>query len=108
MFASIRRIGNASRMRSRRVSRGGQGGGHGNGVAAGQNDTDGGNSGGSSHSVGAGRGTAITAPGSQHRSSTATGRLSSPGPGHANPPSGVTPGLGRVGTAPTTPGHEAP
>src|SRR5215831_8001867 len=38
---------------------GGQGGGHGNGVAAGQNDTDGG---GSSHTVGAGRGTAITAP----------------------------------------------
>jgi hypothetical protein len=85
---------------------GGNGGGHGggHGVAAGQSDTDGG----SSHTVGAGRGTAITAPGSRHRSDTATARLSTPRPGHANPPSGVTPGFGRVGTVPTTPGHSAP
>jgi hypothetical protein len=60
------------------------------------------------HSVGAGRGTAITAPGSAHRSDRAAGRLSSPTPGNANPPSGVTPGLGLVGTVPTTPGHQAP
>jgi hypothetical protein len=56
--------------------------------------------------VGNGRGTAITAPGSQHRSDTATGRLSAPSPGRAN--SGVMPGFGRVGTVPTTPGHSSP
>jgi hypothetical protein len=60
------------------------------------------------HVVGSGRGTAITAPGSQHRSSTATGRLSTATPGNAHPTSGVTPGFGRVGTVPTTPGHNAP
>ena len=85
---------------------GGNGGGHGGDVAAGQSDNDGGS--GHSHTVGAGRGTAITAPGSQHRSDTATGRLSAPRPGNANPPSGVTPGFGKVGTVPTTPGHNSP
>ena len=54
---------------------------------------------------GAGRGTAISAPGSQHRSSKATEQLSTPTPGKANPPSGVTPGRGNVGTVPTTPGQ---
>src|SRR5262249_59932366 len=85
---------------------GGNGGGHGggNGVAGGQSDTDSG----SGHTVGAGRGTAITAPGSQHRSDAATARLSTPRPGHANPPSGVTPGFRRGGTVPTPPGHSAP
>ena len=65
-------------------------------------------SGGRGHVVGSGRGTALTAPGSQHRSGTATGCLSSPTPGNAHPSSGVTPGFGRVGTVPTTPGHNAP
>ena len=83
---------------------GGHGGGHGDGIAAGQSDSDGGRG----HVVGSGRGTALTAPGSQHRSGTATGRLSSPTPGNAHPSSGVTPGFGRVGTVPTTPGHNAP
>src|SRR6266853_782575 len=83
---------------------GGHGGGHGDGIAAGQSDSDGGRG----HVVGSGRGTAITAPGSQHRSSTATGRLSTATPGNAHPTSGVTPGFGRVGTVPTTPGHNAP
>src|SRR5260370_11967975 len=82
---------------------GGHGSGHGDGIAA-QRDSDGGRG----HVVGSGRGTAITAPGSQHRSSTATGRLSTATPGKAHPSSGVTPGLGRVGTVPTTPGHESP
>jgi hypothetical protein len=91
----------------------GNAGGNGNGVAAGQGGGNGqsvgaGQSGGPGHTVGAGRGTALTAPGSQHRSDTATGRLSSPTPGQANPPSGVTPGFGHVGTVPTTPGHQAP
>jgi hypothetical protein len=96
---------------------GGNGGGGGGGVAAGGNG--GGHGGGhgvgggtagsaGSHSVGAGRGTAISAPGSAHRSSTATGRLSTPAPGKASPPSGVTPGGGKVGTVPTTPGHQSP
>jgi hypothetical protein len=65
-----------------------------------------GHSGHAGHTVGAGRGTALTAPGSAHRSATATARLSSPK--NANPPSGVVPGFGRVGTVPTTPGHQAP
>lgn len=82
---------------------GGNGGGHGDGVVNGHNDGPA-----SGHEVGGGRGTAITAPGSLHRSDTATGRLSAPTPGRANPPSGVTPGFGRVGTVPTTPGHDAP
>jgi len=75
---------------------GGQGNGHGVGEGA---------AAGSGITTGAGRGTAITAPGSQHRSSTASQRLSAPGPGKANPTSGVKPGMGRVGTVPTTPGQ---
>jgi hypothetical protein len=43
-----------------------------------------------------------------HRSDTATGRLAAPTPGRASPPSGVTPGFGRIGTVPSTPGHQAP
>jgi hypothetical protein len=62
----------------------------------------------SGHVVGDGRGTALSAPGSQHRSSKATQHLSNPKPGKAHPPSGVVPGLGKVGTVPTTPGHEDP
>jgi hypothetical protein len=58
--------------------------------------------------TGAGRGTALTAPGSQHRSSTASQQLSTPTPGKAQPGSGVAPGMGRVGTVPTTPGHQTP
>jgi hypothetical protein len=77
----------------------GGGGGHGAGVSNGPQ---------SGHEVGGGRGTAITAPGSVHRSDTATGRLAAPTPGRASPPSGVTPGFGRVGTVPSTPGHQAP
>ena len=65
--------------------------GHGGGVAAGHSAGPQ-----SGHEVGGGRGTAITAPGSQHRSDTATGRLSAPTPGRSNPSSGVTPGFGRV------------
>ena len=82
---------------------GGSGVGNGNGVATGHGDD-----GGTGVTVGHGRGTAITAPGSQHRSDVATGRLSSPTPGNAHPSSGVTPSFGRVGTVPTTPGHNAP
>ena len=73
-----------------------QGNGHGVGQGAG---------GSSGFTTGAGRGTALTAPGSRHRSETATQRLSTPSPGKANPPSGVRPGIGRVGTVPTTPGQ---
>jgi hypothetical protein len=80
---------------------GGNGGGNGGGAAAGGNV----GSPASSHATGAGRGTAISAPGSQHRSSKATEQLSTPTPGKANPPSGVTPGMGKVGTVPTTPGQ---
>ena len=83
---------------------GGHGGGHGDGIAAGQSDSDGGKG----HIVGDGHGTALSAPGSHHRSSTATGRLSTSLPGKAHPSSGVTPGFGRVGTVPTTRGHESP
>src|SRR5262249_18305101 len=85
---------------------GGNGGGHGGGpgVAAGQSDTDGGGR----HALGARRGPAITAPGSPHRSATPTWRVSAPTPRHPNPPTRVTPGFGRVGTVPTTPGHNAP
>jgi len=68
-----------------------QGNGHGVGQGAG---------GSSGFTTGAGRGTALTAPGSRHRSETATQRLSTPSPGKANPPSGVRPGKGRVGTVP--------
>lgn len=82
---------------------GGNGVGNGNGVATGHGDD-----GGTGVTVGHGRGTALTAPGSQHRSDVATGRLSSPTPGNAHPSSGVTPSFGRVGTVPTTPGHSAP
>jgi hypothetical protein len=77
-------------------------GGQGNGNANGHGLPDGTGSG---HTTGAGRGTAVTAPGSQHRSSTATQRLSTPSPGKAAPPTGVRPGMGRIGTVPTTPGH---
>src|SRR5437899_3807332 len=76
------------------------GGGHGNGQGVGE-----GAGAGSGVTTGAGRGTAITAPGSQHRSSTASQRLSTPLPGKANPGSEVTPCMGRVGTVPTTPGQ---
>jgi hypothetical protein len=55
--------------------------------------------------VGNGRGTALTAPGSVHRSDNATARLSAP---KSATPSGVVPGLGRIGTVPTTPGHQPP
>ncbi len=75
---------------------GGPGNGHGVGEGAGGDN---------GITTGAGRGTAITAPGSQHRSSTASQRLSTPVPGKANPTSGVKPGMGRVGTVPTTPGQ---
>src|SRR5215510_9145248 len=75
---------------------GGPGNGHGVGPNAGPP---------SGIDTGAGRGTALTAPGSQHRSPTANQRLSTPTPGKADPKSGVTPGKGRVGTVPTTPGH---
>lgn len=78
----------------------GNGGGPGNGHGVGE-----GGGAGNGITTGAGRGTAITAPGSQHRSSTANQRLSTPVPGKADPTSGVTPGMGRVGTAPTTPGQ---
>jgi len=79
---------------------GGQASGHDNGNGAEQGA-------GSPHgfTTGAGRGTALTAPGSQHRSPTATQRLNTPNPGKADPKSGVTPGRGKVGTVPTTPGH---
>ncbi len=83
-------------------------GGHGNGQDNGPGNGHGvGEGAGSPNGIatGAGRGTALTAPGSQHRSSTANQRLSTPGPGKADPKSGVTPGRGRVGTVPTTPGH---
>jgi hypothetical protein len=89
----------------------GNAGGNGNGVAAGQGNGNGPsvNSGhGNAGEVGGGRGTALTAPGSVHRSDTATSRLSSPTPGNASPSNGVTPGFGHVGTVPTTPGHQAP
>jgi hypothetical protein len=56
-------------------------------------------------STGAGRGTALSAPGSAHRSGTATRNLSASTPGRANPPSGVSPGQGMLGTVPTTPQH---
>ena len=83
---------------------GGQANGHDNGHGNGQGAEQGA---GSPHgfTTGAGRGTALTAPGSQHRSSTATQRLNTPNPGKADPKSGVTPGRGKVGTVPTTPGH---
>jgi len=76
------------------------GGGHGNGHGIGE-----GAGGSSGFTTGAGRGTAITAPGSRHRSETASQRLSTPAPGKASPTSGVKPGMGRVGTVPTTPGQ---
>ena len=88
------------------LARGGGGGGGGGSAGAGAGGANGGGHGGgppSGLSVGDGRGTALSAPGSQHRSSTATGRLSAPTPGKSNPPSGVTPGRRRVGTVPTTP-----
>jgi hypothetical protein len=78
----------------------GNGGGHGNGHGVGE-----GGGGASGIKTGAGRGTALTAPGSQHRSTTASQRLSASRPGKANPTSGVKPGMGRVGTVPTTPGQ---
>jgi hypothetical protein len=74
-------------------SGGGQGGGHGASPTSGV-------------SPGAGHGTALSNPGGAHRSDTATENLSTPTPGKANPPSGVTPGLGKAGTVPTTRGHQ--
>jgi hypothetical protein len=53
--------------------------------------------------TGSGQGTATTAPGSEKRPDATNDKLSDPG--KANPPSGVTPGGGKTGTAPTTPGH---
>jgi hypothetical protein len=86
-------------------SSGGHGGG--NGVGHGAEPTAGGPAAAPTADVspGAGRATAISNPGSAHRSDTATQNLSAPTPGKANPPSGVTPGFGRVGTVPTTRGH---
>jgi hypothetical protein len=84
------------------ASGGGHGNGQGNGNANGHGLGEGGGAS-SGFTTGAGRGTALTAPGSQHRSPTATQRLSTPAPGKASPPSGVKPGMGRVGTVPTTP-----
>ncbi len=86
----------------------GNGNGNGNGAGSGQGNGHGvgeGAGGASGFTTGAGRGTALTAPGSQHRSPTATQRLSTPTPGKASPTSGVKPGMGRVGTVPTTPGQ---
>src|SRR6266540_3990120 len=71
----------------------GGGGGGGNAVGLGQ-----GNAPESGVTPGAGRGTAISAPGSQHRSDRATQNLAAPTPGKADPSSGVIPGGGRVGT----------
>jgi len=62
----------------------------------------------SSHVTSAGRATALSAPGSRHRSARATQRLSAVTPGKAHPRSGVVPGKGKVGTVPTTPGHQTP
>jgi hypothetical protein len=93
----------------------GAGNGNGNGAAASAGGGNGAGHGmeggaGTPHGMatGAGRGTALTAPGSQHRSSTASQRLSNLNPGNAQPRSGVVPGMGRVGTVPTTPGRQSP
>lgn len=53
--------------------------------------------------TGSGQGTATTTPGSEKRPDAADEKLSTPG--QANPPSGVTPGGGKTGTKPTTPGQ---
>lgn len=89
------------------LARGGGGGGAagggdhgGGGVALGHSEGPG-----SGVSRGGGRDTAKSTPGSKHRSTTATKRLSAPTPGKANPPSGVIPGKGKTGTVPTTSGH---
>src|SRR5206468_2337477 len=63
-------------------------GGHGNGQDNGHGNGHGVGEGAGSprgFTTGAGRGTALTAPGSQHRSPTATQRLSTPRPGKADP-----------------------
>src|SRR5215472_17229040 len=98
------------------LAKGGGGGGGGGGAGAGVGNSGGGqgNGNGSGHgaeptagfSPGAGHETALSDPGSAHRSDTATKNLSAPTPGKADPPSGVTPGFGRVGTVPTTRGHQ--
>src|SRR5262249_31987126 len=90
---------------------GSHGGGNGHGGAGGSTVGAVGTSGSgvaspSGHVVGSGRGTALTAPGSSHRSGSATSHLSTSTPGKANPTSGVTPGQGRLGTAPSTPGRQ--
>jgi hypothetical protein len=87
-------------------SSGGHGGG--NGVGHGAEPTAGGPAAEQTAdvSLGAGRATAISNPGSAHRSDTATQNLSAPTPGKADPHSGVTPGSGRIGTVPTTRGHQ--
>ena len=81
------------------LAKGGGGGGGGNGGGHGPAAANG-------VSPGAGRGTALSNRGSAHRSDTATENLSAPTPGKADPTSGVTPGFGRVGTVPTTRGHQ--
>jgi len=100
------------------LAKGGGGGGGGGGAAggAGAGNSAGGHGGGNAGpqgaepsadvSPGGGRGTALSNPGSAHRSDTATENLSTPTPGKAHPRSGVKPGRGKVGTVPTTPGHQ--
>jgi hypothetical protein len=56
--------------------------------------------------TGSGKGTSTTAPGSEKRPDSTNDRLSNPPP--ANRPSGVTPGGGKTGTAPSTPGGSNP
>jgi len=89
---------------------GGGGGAGGGGAGAGGHGVDGAAVGHSDATAngptrGSGRDTAISAPGSQHRSDNATTRLSTTRPGKAHPPSGVNPGQGKTGTAPMTPGQ---
>ena len=82
------------------LAKGGGGGGGGMGAGAGN-----GPSGATGATVGAGRGTALSNRGSNHRSDTANDKLEARTPGKAHPRSGVKPGGGKVGTVPTTPGH---
>ena len=82
------------------LAKGGGGGGGGGGMGA-----SGGNGPSNGATVGAGRGTALSNPGSNHRSDTASDNLEARTPGNANPRSRVKPGGGKVGTVPTTPGH---
>jgi len=84
------------------LAKGGGGGGGGGGMGAGGGN---GPSGATGATVGAGRGTALSNPGSNHRSDIANDNLEARTPGKAHPRSGVKPGGGKVGTVPTTPGH---